>query len=105
MNWTECVNENKEFTSKHDLAVGVLRRALGSFERMAQQVTVATGKPISGQSIRRWITSRAIPINYATTLIQLAHDKDENLELSKRELILSLYPYLEGYIDDEDYLA
>ena len=100
MKWHECVNENKKFTSPYDQTINEIRKVLGSYERIAQQATVHTGHPISGQSIRRWINNRALPLQWGVTLIEMASDADAEFGRRSLDALLHLYPYTKEIIDN-----
>lgn len=56
---------------KYDSAVEVIRGELGSFESIAAQCYAHNGKTVSGNAIRRWFTSRSIPVEYAAVFSDL----------------------------------
>ena len=96
MKWTDCTDDNKDFTSKYDAAVPVIRKTLGSYDHIAHLLFSEAGVSVSGVSVRRWLLGRNLPVNYACTLIELTLQKDKNAKVGLGDL----FPYLEDFFCD-----
>lgn len=95
MKFSEMTNDNKDFTSSHDRAVAEVRKALGSYERIAQRVVVYTGTAIAGQTIRTSLQNRTLPLWVAAALVELMREEAPKSKVN----IFSFFPALETHLE------
>jgi len=74
---------------RYDKAVAVVRKTLGSYERIATDCYNHTGTRITGQAVRCWFLDRKIPIEYAAVFVDLTDGAVE---------VFDFFPWLEDYL-------
>lgn len=99
MKWTDCTGDNAEFTNEFDLAAREVRRVLGSYDHIAHLIYSETEHSVSGVSVRRWLKNRNIPVNIATTIVDLVSAKEPDAQVSMSMFFPYLQEYFDGFLD------
>lgn len=81
----------------YDKTMDNVRRTIGSYNRIAAELFRLTGEHVTGQSFRRWVLERSIPLKWACSTIDLMNEHGEEVD------VLDFYPWLQDYVG-EDFL-
>lgn len=76
--------------NKYDRICFDIRTELGSYETIARKVNSLTGEEISGETFRRWMMERCIPVEYCFVLYELMRGSFD---------VFALQPWLTRYVD------
>lgn len=61
----------KRDLDRYDAAAWRAYNYFGSYERLAFAVGQASGEPVPGNSMRRWLQERRLPLQYATVVVDV----------------------------------
>ena len=81
-------------TARYNNAWDLVRKKLGSYDKIAALLFRHTDESVVGQTVRRWQKEGTLPVKWATSLVDLM-DGDVT--------VFDFFPYLREYVD-EDYL-
>jgi hypothetical protein len=85
-------NPGTEDRVSFDKACATVKEALGSYESIAQALSVKTGRSCTAATVRRWFMQRTLDVSWASTLIDLCREEGR-----EAPALADFYPWLKRY--------
>ena len=92
-------NPNPMWRKQYDETIAVVRKTIGSYNKIANALVAHTGEHTTAQSIHRWGQEGTLPLKWATAMIDLLRAEGVD-DIS----VFDFYPWLIEYAN-EDFLT